>query len=746
MRIENEMKLDFSDVLIRPKRSALNSRKEVSLNRCLKFKYGFNDWSGIPIVASNMDTTGTFEMAEALSEFDMMVALHKHYNKEELYSFIDKHYKSDSKVLDNIFLSIGTSIAELERVKEHLPYVNKIMIDIANGYSQHFIDCIKRTREKYPDHIICAGNVVTADMAEAIILAGADIVKAGIGNGCLAGDTRILMGDGTYKNIADINIHDKVINKNGKIVDVIGVRFSGIKKVASYRNNLFYSDTKVTPCHKHWTGDCTHYKANTISNLGHKALLEVRSKNGNPNFSWASIDEGFGQRVLTVPNNIEFDIPENISVKTDQFIYSRRSKTNLNTVSIPSELNQTYELGYIIGTFLGDGYSDLKHVTKSTENGRSANTTGRVNWYFGIHEENIVHKLIRCMENVLNYTPTIKKQKNVLMVVTRSNVLSRLFNEFYDTDRIKHLPSKWWCKDKDYLTGIIDGMVDSDGSYDASSNRYLFANTSEKLLELYMVAFYIVNGYFPSVQKLQKTIGNLNNANPNNLKQVYSIGGVTKPERLMVGDWQLNKIYSDIIFEEIEIPTYDIEVDCPTHSFVANNSIVHNSACSTRIQTGVGYPQLSAVIECADAVHGLGGHLMSDGGCNTPADVAKAFGGGADLVMSGSFFAAHEEGGGEKITDTSSGEIMVKYYGMSSNTAQEKYNGGVNGYRSSEGRTILLPYKGYVSDTCKNLLGGLRSACTYVGAASIKELPKRTTFVRVNNTHNRVYEKNTIRL
>lgn len=177
------------------------------------------------------------------------------------------------------------------------------------------------------------------------------------------------------------------------------------------------------------------------------------------------------------------------------------------------------------------------------------------------------------------------------------------------------------------------------------------------------------------------------------------------------------------------------------------------SVCTTRRQTGVGYPQLSAVIECADAAHGLGGHIISDGGCNCPGDVAKAFGAGADFVMLGGMLSGHYEGGGEVINRAyNSGEInyengeevillkkFVQFYGMSSETAMNKHHGGVANYRSSEGRTVLTPYKGPLKDTVLDLLGGLRSSCTYVGALNLKQLSRRTTFVRVSQQLNTVY-------
>jgi len=181
------------------------------------------------------------------------------------------------------------------------------------------------------------------------------------------------------------------------------------------------------------------------------------------------------------------------------------------------------------------------------------------------------------------------------------------------------------------------------------------------------------------------------------------------------------------------------------------------SVCTTRIQTGVGYPQLSSVMECADAAHGLGGHIIADGGCVCPGDVAKAFAGGADFVMLGGMLAGHDEGGGEVITKHyANGEAtlldngnyiphyeqrqFVQFYGMSSEAANTKHFGGLKEYRSSEGREILVAYRGSVETTVRDLLGGIRSSCTYVGANKLKHLPKCTTFVRCADTHNRVYE------
>ena len=181
------------------------------------------------------------------------------------------------------------------------------------------------------------------------------------------------------------------------------------------------------------------------------------------------------------------------------------------------------------------------------------------------------------------------------------------------------------------------------------------------------------------------------------------------------------------------------------------------SVCTTRLQTGVGCPQFSAVLECADASHGVNGHIISDGGIQNVGDFSKAFGGGADFVMCGSMFAGHTESGGELIEENdselstdnsnrknlsktnSSGKKYKVFYGMSSANAMNKYHGGVAHYRSAEGKCVKLPYKGDVNDTILNILGGVRSTMTYIGARSIKDVPKCASFIRVNNIVNKIY-------
>lgn len=225
----------------------------------------------------------------------------------------------------------------------------------------------------------------------------------------------------------------------------------------------------------------------------------------------------------------------------------------------------------------------------------------------------------------------------------------------------------------------------------------------------------------------------------------------------------IRKIYPYIVIIAGNVVTAD-----QTQELILNGAdivkvgIGPGSVCTTRIQTGVGYPQLSAVIECADAAHGLGGHIIADGGCTCSGDVAKAFAAGADFVMLGGMLAGHDEGGGEVITkyyktnELESADFLehykieekrfVKFYGMSSDAANTKHFGGLKDYRASEGREVLVAYRGAVSNTIQTILGGIRSTCTYVGASTLKQLTKCTTFVRVNNQFNKTYESSTTKM
>jgi GMP reductase len=209
------------------------------------------------------------------------------------------------------------------------------------------------------------------------------------------------------------------------------------------------------------------------------------------------------------------------------------------------------------------------------------------------------------------------------------------------------------------------------------------------------------------------------------IKNIKKIRDLYPTNTIIAGNVVTNEMVEELILNGVDI---------------VKGGIGPGSVCTTRIKTGVGYPQLSMVIECADSAHGLKGMLMSDGGCTSSGDISKAFGAGADFVMLGGMMSGHDESGGEIIEKN--GVKYKEFYGMSSATAMKKHNGFVANYRASEGKLVLSKYKGQVDDTITDILGGIRSTCTYVGAEKLKELSKRTTFIRVTQQSNEFYGKN----
>jgi GMP reductase len=221
----------------------------------------------------------------------------------------------------------------------------------------------------------------------------------------------------------------------------------------------------------------------------------------------------------------------------------------------------------------------------------------------------------------------------------------------------------------------------------------------------------------------------------------------------------IRKLYEEVVIMAGNVVTPEMTEELIIHgkADIVKVGIGSGSVCTTRLKTGVGYPQLSAVMECSDAAHGLGGHICSDGGCKVVGDVCKAFGANADFAMLGSMFAGCDEcegewlyedkmkGGGYQPFDPDGDhhkcKVSLKYYGMSSKNAMDKHHNGVAKYRTEEGKCVTIPYKGIAEEIIQDIYGGIRSACTYIGASKIKDFGKKTTFIQVNNTHNKVYEK-----
>lgn len=227
----------------------------------------------------------------------------------------------------------------------------------------------------------------------------------------------------------------------------------------------------------------------------------------------------------------------------------------------------------------------------------------------------------------------------------------------------------------------------------------------------------------------------------------------------------IRRLYEDIVIMAGNVVTPEMVEELILHGKVdiVKVGIGPGSVCTTRLKTGVGYGQISACLECSDAAHGHGGHICGDGGCKHVGDICKVFGSNADFVMCGNFFAGCDECEGEWEYEYKAGigigsaepfwqpfdpgtggpkrKTKLKFYGMSSKEAMEKHHNGVANYRTSEGRCVSVSYKGPVEDVLLDIFGGLRSACTYIGASRMKDFGKKTTFIRVNNTHTKTYDK-----
>ena len=357
--------------------------------------------------------------------------------------------------------------------------------------------------------------------------------------------------------------------------------------------------------------------------------------------------------------------------------------------------------------------------------------------------------------------------KDVLMQPKRSSIDSRSAVCLYRDFRFPHSKRKIKC------TPIISANMDTTGS--VSMNEKLSEERCLTALHKHYPAEYLINLFFNNpmpyafystgtsakdLEKLDYVFGSLKSKNielPNLCIDVAN--GYT--ENFIKTCENIRRKYQDVVIMAGNVVTPEIVEELIMHGGIdiVKIGIGSGSVCTTRLKTGIGYPQLSAIIDSAEAAHRLGGHICSDGGCTTPADICKAFGANADFVMLGGMLAGTDccEGdlqyeykcvnkNGEWWQsanpgyDTEKRKVSLKFYGMSSKEAMGKHNGGVADYRTSEGKCVSIPYKGLTEDTIKDILGGLRSCCTYIGSKSIKDISKNTIFIKVNRTHNDIYQ------
>ena len=595
--------------------------------------------------------------------------------------------------------------------------VDVLVVDTAHGHSASVPQMVERVKSEWDVQVI-AGNVATAEATEVLIEAGADAVKIGVGPGCFAAETRVLMADSTYKDIAEVVAGDRVINMQGEPVTVRRAWCTGTREVMALKHVAAPNETLATPDHRFFVGDLNTVSQATLGSKGYVAMLERPTKRRTSKVGWKPL-VSLEQDVLLLPRNIAFELPDEFEIDLREFAVRKQKQLE----RYKTKIGPSYFLGYLFGTFLGDGDA-LIAPSRNSE-------IGRVAWSFGPQERETAEKLAECVELVTGVTPTIK-EGGVIRVYLWSLQWARLLAELGKRDR-KHLPTKYRCGDPFYLKGLFDGLLDSDGHV-AADGRLSFHNTSRELVELFGVLCFLLIGSFPNVNAEEGSAGGLLNTSDSRCRPSFRARLDRRHDKRLASDYQVvKKIASRRL--GISMPVYDLEVDCPTHSFIADNAIVHNSICTTRVVAGVGVPQITAIYDCAQAASVP---VIADGGMTSSGDIAKAIAAGADSVMAGSLLAGTDESPGEVVLQQ--GERFKEYRGMGSlgamrarGSSRDRYfQGDVEDVEKlvPEGIEGRVPYKGPLAAILHQLVGGLRQAMGYCGAATVDDM-KRAQFVRI---------------
>ena len=594
-----------------------------------------------------------------------------------------------------------------------------LVVDTAHGHSRGVIDMVARIAGLSGEFEVIAGNIATSEAAEALVDAGADGLKVGIGPGCFAAGTRVLMADATYKNIEDVARGDRVINMHGDPVTVTKAWCTGIRDVIAVRHVASGDETVVTPDHNFFVGDLSSVASSTVASRGYTQVLERPTKTGTSKLRWKEVASA-GEDVFLSPRWVSFEGPDELRIDLHDFAIRESRLKRYRT-----EIRASYSLGYVFGAFLGDGDAFLN------TNGRSQ--IGRVAWSFGPDEGEVTAKLAAAVEEVTGVRPAIKGGR-VTSVYLFSLQWARLFAQFGKRHE-KHLPSEYMCHDPRFLRGLLDGLVDSDGHVEPGG-RICFRNTSRQLVELFGVLCLLMHGSLPSVRREPGTAGGLVGTHDDRCRDSYEARLDSSHAKRNLEEFHVVKQLAQRDLG-VAVPVYDLEVDCPTHSFIADNAIVHNSICTTRVVAGVGVPQITAIYDVADAAARHGVPVIADGGLTSSGDVAKAIAAGADCVMLGSMLAGTDESPGDVIL--ARGERYKEYRGMASIGAMRRgyskdryFQGDVEDVEKlvAEGIEGRVPYKGPLAGVLHQVVGGLRQAMGYCGAPTIEAM-KQARFVRI---------------
>jgi IMP dehydrogenase/GMP reductase len=598
--------------------------------------------------------------------------------------------------------------------------VDAVVVDTAHGHNSAVGDMVQRVKQAAVHVDVIAGNVATRAGAQALVDAGADAVKVGVGPGCFGAGTRILMADATYKNIEDVREGDRVITMHGKPATVLRSWCTGVREVMGVRHVASGDMTFATPDHRFFTGDLSSVSPASVASKGYARALAQPTRTGTSKLGWKEIGE-VDRDVLLTPRHVTFELPAGIEISLADYAV----RTDRQLARYRRTLRQSEDLGFLLGTFLGDGHAFLADSRNSE--------LGRVSWYFGEHEVELAQRLCDVVERVAGVRPVdggvIRGARHLhLYSLQWARLLARCGKK-----TAKHLPSEWLCDDAGYLRGLLDGLIASDGFVD-DGGRLCFRNSSQRLTELFGVLCLLVHGTLPNVEGVAPSAGGLSNVADKDCAPSY------RSRLNLTHDKRHLDEYSDVKVLEtmrpgMHVPVYDLEIDDDSHSFVADNVVVHNSICTTRVVAGVGVPQVSAIFEAARACRPAGVPVIGDGGLQYSGDIAKAIACGADTVMLGSLLAGVEESPGEMVFVN--GKQYKSYRGMGSLGAMRSRGQGQSSFSKDryfqddvlsdeklvpEGIEGQVPYRGQLASVAHQLVGGLRAGMGYCGARTIAQL------------------------
>ncbi|WP_245576136.1 IMP dehydrogenase [Deinococcus murrayi] len=596
-----------------------------------------------------------------------------------------------------------------------------LVLDSAHGHSQGILNALTRVKETFDVDVI-AGNVATRTGAQDLIAAGADAVKVGIGPGCFAAGTRVLMAGGYYKNIEDVRVGDRVLNMHGRPVTVVNAWCTGIREVIAVRHVHAPRETLVTPDHRYWVGDLSTVSAASLRSAGYARSLGRPTRLGESKLRWKAVGEAEGD-VFLMPRQLHFELPESFEIDLSDFAVRQAPLQQ----RYQTKIRESYDLGYLFGTFLGDGHAFINHNGSET---RVGSEIGRVSWYFSHEERDIADKLRAAAERVTGVRPSLKVDGNLITVHLYSLPWARLLAQFGKREH-KALPHTYLVNNAEYLRGLKDGLLESDG-YVAADGRQCFVNSSRELLELFGLLCHLLDGSLPNMHVEPGDLGGLQGVKGELLDSYRARLSVSHAAR-QLPDYGVVKPLSRRELK-LSLPVYDIEVDCPTHSFIADNAVVHNSICTTRVVTGVGVPQVTAIFEASAAALEAGVPVIADGGIKQTGDVPKAIAAGASAVMMGSMLAGTDEAPGEIVLRD--GRRYKSYRGMGSLGAMDQ--GSSDRYFQSgsrkfvpEGIEGIIAYRGTVGEVLYQFVGGLRSSMGYCGAPDLETLRREAQFIRI---------------